>query len=470
MASFSRRVWLALVLASSLFAASCGGGGDIDNELAFRVIHTAPDAPPVNILVDGVVLRSSVAYKGGTGLIFVTPRTYRFGIEAVVPGGNVLVIDETVPLAAGNEFTVLAIGKGTAGPGDPQVLQSLIVENAIEEIPDGNTRLQFVHAAPDAPTVDIYLTAQGADLLTSVPVDQATYGNNPTPRKLVAPGAYQLRVTPAGDPATVLFDSGLLPSLRNRDDLLIVLVQNTTAGTSPISLVINDRFGNFETLDINSRSDLRVVHVSPDAPALDVVGDPSTTATPEETFASGLTYLGNTGYVSVPPEAYAVRGVKTSEPTPTTPLFSFSRTLFAGERATVFAIGLLATIAGQVADDEIRSVFTEGQLRFLDAAPGSGTVDLYVQEAGTDINTVEASLRNVVTTSITGHLSFAPGNYTVTFTTAGTKTILASQDVAATAGTVQTVILVDAVRVDGTSDGKPPAVLVLDDLAASTSS
>jgi hypothetical protein len=38
--------------------------------------------------------------------------------------------------------------------------------------------------------------------------------------------------------------------------------------------------------------------------------------------------------------------------------------------------------------------------------------------------------------------------------------------VAATAGTVQTVILVDEVRVDETSDGKPANVLVLDDLAS----
>ncbi len=452
---------LALALASSLLITSCGGGGDIDNELAFRVIHASPDSPPVNILVDGVPLRSGVDYKGGTGLIFVTPRTYRFGIQALVPGDDVLVIDESVRLTAGSEFTVLAIGKGATG-----TVQSLIIENPSEIVPDGNTRLQFVHAAPDVPTVDIYLTAPAADLLASVPIDQETYGNDPAGRQLVTPGVYQIRVTPAGDPATVLFDSGTLPSLRNRDDLLIVLVQNTAAGTSPVSLVINDRFSTFEALDINSRSDFRVVHVSPDAPALDVVGDPSTAATPEETFASGQTYLGNAGYVSVPQETYTIRGVKTSEPNPETPLFTFTRALLSGQRATVFATGLLATITAQVVADDIRSVFTEGKLRFLDAAPGSGTVDLYVVAEGTDINSVDASLRNLVLTSVTGHLSFAPGNYTITFTTAGTKTILATQNVAATAGTVQTVILADAVRVDETSDGKPPAVLVLDDLAS----
>ncbi|MDH5255197.1 MAG: DUF4397 domain-containing protein [Gammaproteobacteria bacterium] len=451
---------LVLALVTTLFIASCGGGGDIENELAFRVIHASPDSPPVNILVDGVTLRSGVDYKGGTALVFVTPRDYRFGIQALLPGDDALVIDQTVSLAAGSEFTVLAIGKGATG-----TVQSLIVENPFEDVPDGNARLQFVHAAPDAPAVDVYLTAPGADLLAAVPLDQVTYGSQPAARKLVPTGTYQIRVTPAGDAATVVFDSGPVALLRNRDDLLIVLVQNTAAGASPISLVINDRFSTSELLDMGTKSDLRVVHVSPDAPALDVVGDPSATATPEETFASGLTYLGNTGYVSVPPETYTVRGVKTSEPNPATPLFSFLRLLSAGQRATVFATGRLATINAQVVADDIRSVFTEGRLRLLDAAPASGTVDAYVVAAGTDINTVDPTLRNLVLTSITGYQAFAPGNYTITFTTAGTKTVLASQDVAATAGTVQTVILVDEVRVDETSDGNPPAVLVLDDRA-----
>ncbi|MBL8199996.1 MAG: DUF4397 domain-containing protein [Chromatiales bacterium] len=464
MTRFPRTVRLAALLALSLFLASCGGGGDIDNELAFRVIHASPDSPPVNILVDGVPLRSGVNYKGGTGFFFVTPRDYRFGIQAIVPGGNLLLVDRTVPLAAGSEFTVLAIGK--AGDPGPKTVQSLIVENPIEEIPADNTRLQFVHAAPDTPTVDVYLTGQDDDLLAAVPIDQVTYGQDPAARQLVPSGPYRIRVTPVGDPATVLFDSGLLPGFGSRGDLLIVLVQNTAAGTSPVSLVINNRFETFEVLDAGSGSALRVVHVSPDAPALDVVGDPSVTATPEETFAGGLTYLGNTGYVSVPPERYAIRGVKTSDPSPATPLFAFTRDLLAGQRATLFANGLLATITGQVAPDDIRSVFTEGKLRLLDASPSSGIVDVYIVEAGTDINSVDPTFRNLGLGTVTGHLGFTPKAYTITFTTAGTKTVLASENVAATPGTVHTVILRDAVRVDEASDGKPPAVLVLDDLAS----
>ncbi|MEO7387732.1 MAG: DUF4397 domain-containing protein [Gammaproteobacteria bacterium] len=448
-------------LAASLFLAACGGGGGIDNELAFRVIQASPDAPPVNIRIDGVAFRSGVNYKEGTGFTFVTPRDYHFQVEAIVPGDDEIVVDQNVPLAAGKEYTVLAVGKAATAS-----VQSLIFENAFEDIPDGNTRVQFVHVAPDAPTYDVYITGKDASLPAATPLGQVSYGDQPAARELIPPGTYVIRVTPAGDPDTVVFDSGELGGFRNRDDLLIVLVQNTTTGTAPISLVVNDRFNNLEILDKSTPTSYRVVHLSPDAPALDVVADPSTAATPEVTLASGLTYLGHTGHVSIPPETYTVRGVKTSDPTPATPLFTFTRASFAAQSATVFATGLLATMNGQVVADDLRPIFAQAKLRVLDAAPGSGTVDLYLLEPGQTVADVNPTITNFVLTSITGHLGFAPNSYTVVFTQAGTKTELAGQAVVAGAGTVQTVILVDAVRVDETSDGKPPSVLVLDDLGS----
>jgi hypothetical protein len=447
-------------MSASVVLASCGGGGDIDNELSFRVIHAAPDSPAVNLLVDGVTIRPNVSYKNGTNFVFVTPRTYDFQVQAILPGDDPIIVDAPgTPLDAGREYTVIAIGKGATDS-----IQALIFSSPIEDIPDGNVRLQIAHAAPDAPVVDIYLTAPGADLAAATPIDQATYGNQPSARQLVPTGTYVIRITPAGVTDTVLFDSGEI-TLRNRDDLLLVAVQNTATGTSPISLVINNRFTNLELLDKNTTSDLRVVNLSPDAPALDVVGDPSTAASPDVTFASGITYLDRTSYVGAPPDTYVVRGVKTSDPAPATAPFSFAGALAAGQRATVLATGLLATIDDLVLTDDIRPIFASAKLRIVDGSPAGGLTDVYVVATGTDIATVDPTFRNAALRSSTPHLGFPPGNYTVTFTTAATKTVLATAEVAATNGSVQTAYLVDAVRVDAGSDGKPLSVLVLDDLA-----
>jgi PKD repeat protein len=111
-------------------------------------------------------------------------------------------------------------------------------------------------------------------------------------------------------------------------------------------------------------------------------------------------------------------------------------------------------------------VYAEGRLRIVNAAPGSGAVDVYILEPGTPIESATSGVFNFGLGGATAHLGYEPGNYTVTFTVAGDKTmVLATAEVAATAGTVQTAILVDAVRVDENSDGKPASVLLIDDLA-----
>ncbi len=65
--------------------------------------------------------------------------------------------------------------------------------------------------------------------------------------------------------------------------------------------------------------------------------------------------------------------------------------------------------------------------------------------------------------SSTGYFSFDPGFYTVSFTTAGTKTVLASATLNASSMSVSTVVLVDTARADS-ADGTPPEVMVIDDL------
>jgi len=475
----SRR-WLrrALLLALSVALASCGN--DPDNDTAFRLIQASPDLPLVNLLVDDVVLRAAIDYRGGPGFLTVTPRTYKFGIEASVVGQDGLFINVPIvqpvqtSLEAGTEYTLVSIGKAATG-----TVQPLIIENPIEAVPGGNARLQFVHAAPDVPAVvDIYLTTVPAspsllpELSTQTPIAQVTYGQQPAPRQLVLPGTYVIRVAVPGATEPVFVSNEI--TLSDGNDFLIVAVNNISAGLSPISLAVNSGFraffnpvGTFDIFDKDALAELRVVQVSPDAPALDIIGIGDSGLEPERTFATGLTYLADTGYVPTVPDTYTVRGVPSSDPGTATPLFTITGTLPVAVPTTLFTTGLVDNIDPLVLPGDIRPVFAQGKLRIVDASPSSDTVDVYILAAGTDFAdpAVTPTLQNLALRSATPYLPFFPRNYTVTFTVAGTKTVLAAAEVAATEGTVQTAILVDAVRVDSSSDGKPPAVLLTNDLA-----
>jgi len=486
MSVFLRTLRLAVLVAWGLGLASCGS--EADNKALFRMIQASPDLAPVNFLVDGVVLRASIDYKGGTGFLSVTPQTYTFGLDAILPGEDGLAVATPVftpvaqAVAIGREYTLITVGKDS---GD---LQPLVVENPIEDVPSGNARLQFVHAAPDVPPlVDIYLTAVPVlpavlpDLSTQVPIAQVTYAAQPAPRQLVQTGTYVIRVTLPG--STVPVFQSVEFGLTQGNDLLIVAVDNLATGAAPISLVVGGGFRGFfnpegtaDILDKDTPSDLRVVQVSPDAPAMNILGTrPQEAGTPppplrEVTFATGLNYLDATGYVPAIPDDYSLRGVTTADPTAATPLFTASAPLALGQRSTLFVIGRALTTPSTfdplVLTDEIRSVFGAGQLRIVDASPASIVVDVYILKAGTAITDVSPTLQNVSLRNATPYLPLFPQNYTVTFTTAGTPTILVAVDVAATSGTVQTAILVDAPRPEVLSTGLPPTVLLLNDLAS----
>lgn len=117
-------------------------------------------------------------YSGGRGgpsflprlpkfnrLCLCDPRNYAIGVQAILPGGNVLIVDKpVVPFIAGKEYSVLAIGLGA-----DSTLDALIIENPFASIPENTARLQFVHAAPATPPVDIYLTPLDGDLAAATP-------------------------------------------------------------------------------------------------------------------------------------------------------------------------------------------------------------------------------------------------------------------------------------------------------------
>ena len=225
-----------------------------------RALHASPDAPAVNVLVNGAVALTNVDYTDGSGFVPVTERT-RVQVEAIIPSGNAIVIDETLDLDFSTDYTVIAVGD-VAAPIAP-----LVIANPTgEPIAPGSFRAQVVHAAPDAPAVDVFVTAPGADLATSTPINAAPLAYQQSTDRIQAPaGDYQVRVTLGGNPATVVFDSGAI-ALPADADLLVAAVENTGPGATPIQLVVLDGTAAADLLDASTPASVVAVHASPDAP------------------------------------------------------------------------------------------------------------------------------------------------------------------------------------------------------------
>jgi hypothetical protein len=148
-----------------------------------RVVHLSPDAPAVDVAVNGSVAVQGAAYLDATGYLPVPAGEVRI---TVTPAGQTspVVIDATVPLGVGASYTVAATGLLAAGD-----LQALLLLD--DRSTSGQAKVRFVHTSPDAPAVDVAVT-DGPVLFGGVPFRAATQSAG------VDGGTYDLEVRAAG--------------------------------------------------------------------------------------------------------------------------------------------------------------------------------------------------------------------------------------------------------------------------------
>lgn len=430
-----------------------------------RALHASPDAPAVDIRVDGIAVLSNVGYTEGSGFLDAGERT-RVEVEAIVPGGNAVVIDESLELEFSTEYTVIAAGNVSAP------VAAWVLDNpAGEPIAEGSVRAQVVHAAPSAPAVDVYVTAPDADLASSTPINESALAfQSATARTVVPAGDYQIRVTAAGDAQSVVFDSGTI-SLTSAADLMIVAVENTGPGATPIQLVTLDGTGAAPLLDVNTPASVLAVHASADAPPVDVLADISGTPENEAVpLARDIEFPGACLIPTVLAGEYQVSITAAGDPS--TVALQFDLATEPGDEIAAIVSGYLGStpaIQAIALMSDTRSVATESKLRITHASPGTGAVDLYLLPDGTDLNagSTTPSFAAVPFGADTGVLSIAPGTYDVYVTPAGSKSVVAIEvaDLALAGGDVLDILARDA-QLDG-SEGALPQLIVVDYSAVS---
>jgi len=439
------------VAAAALIVAGCGGssGSSVPPfDVSLQVLHASPDAPRVNVLVNGGPVLQAVDYGTGSEFLDLRSGAYDLAVEGIIPTGNAVVIDlPGTSLAADTEYSVLAVGKVADGS-----LEALVIENPVTPVGAGNVRAQVVHASPDAPAVDVYVTAPGADLAASAPLGTISFKGTLGPVEVPA-GDYQIRVTLENTPATVVFDSGTV-ALADGASLLIAAITNTGPGAAPVSLVVlPGDAAAFSLLDTATPANLRVIHASPDAPTVDVVVDDNFAAP----LVPALSFPEFTPYVGVTPAAYNVK--VTDSATQGIIALDFDAKLEAGMEYSVYATGLLAGITELVLVDDNRPVATESKVRIVHASPAAGDVDIYVTVPGTDIATTGANFAGIPLRAETGYVSLAPGSYDVSVTPAGDSgTVAIFANITVDAGGVYT-----AVARDAAGGGGPLGLILLDD-------
>ncbi len=197
-----------------------------EGDACVNVIHASPDAPAVDVYVDGAKALENLAFGQASGWVALAAGEHQVQVTATGGQPDQAVIDAKVTLEAGAAYEVAATGLlANITPQIYQVDLSMLEQN--------QARVRVIHTSPDAPAVDI--AVKGGDVL----IANLAFPNASDYLEVPA-GSYDLEVRAAGtttvalelpgvklDP-TMVYDVFAIGQLGNKTLTVLVVASSTT--------------------------------------------------------------------------------------------------------------------------------------------------------------------------------------------------------------------------------------------------
>jgi hypothetical protein len=159
-----------------------------DNAMV-RVVHASPDAPNVDIWVDGETVLTDVPFTAVSDYLSLPAGDYEIAVSAT--GDTAPVIGPlTLTFEAGTSYTIAAYGLVA------DITATVFTDDTA--IADGQAKLRAIHLSPSAPA-DVDIAVQGGDVV----VPGLSYPEASGYLTLDA-GDYPLEIRAAGDTAAAL--------------------------------------------------------------------------------------------------------------------------------------------------------------------------------------------------------------------------------------------------------------------------
>jgi hypothetical protein len=173
---------LAAIVAAFGLVAFTGTPVAAQDEAFVRVVHASPDAPNVDVWVDGSIVLTDVPFTAVSDYLALPAGDHAIAVTA--SGATDPVIEADVTLSAGMSYTVAAIG--------PLAEISATVLTDDRAPAPGQAKLRVFHASPSAPaSVDVAVSG-GPVLVENLAYPEASEYLG------VDPGTYALEIRAAG--------------------------------------------------------------------------------------------------------------------------------------------------------------------------------------------------------------------------------------------------------------------------------
>jgi len=211
------------LLAGTAFGVVACGGNDVAQALDLgapqaRLVNAVPGSPALALYRKGDLQSDagSQPYEGASKYFDTVNVTSTWDVRDASAGTEL----GTTSMRAENatRYTIVAL------PGSGTMYNLLQISDPYSNALDAKARVRIVNGNGANGTVDVYITAPGADITAATPAMAAVANQAPSPATganslSLSSGTYQLRLTTAG--AKTAFFSGTL-AIGDHDDVLLV--------------------------------------------------------------------------------------------------------------------------------------------------------------------------------------------------------------------------------------------------------
>jgi hypothetical protein len=195
-----------------------------------RVVHLSPDAPAVDIYVNGSMVLEGMPYREYSDYLALPAGNHTVAIK--VSGTDVTVKTVPITVAPDTYYTAAAVGYASGkAPG----FDVLWLTDDLTLAPNHAVKLRVLHSAPGAPAVDVYVTTPFETLMGKSPVLSGVPFGASSGYLAVPVNNYQARITLAGT-MTVAINSGRLVTWN--DMIRTVAAVDTTGGGGPFDIIL----------------------------------------------------------------------------------------------------------------------------------------------------------------------------------------------------------------------------------------
>ncbi len=164
-----------------------------------NVVHASPDAPDVDVYLNGTLAIAGLAFGTASGFVAVPAGTYRVQVTAAGAEPESVVIDVAeLELVAARAYEIAAVGLLAEIAAMVYDVEVAAIEGAARF---GSAQLRVIHAAPETPAIDVSLIA---DDIATRPVAGLAFPDA-SAYTVTAAGTYRVRVAPSESGDEVLF-------------------------------------------------------------------------------------------------------------------------------------------------------------------------------------------------------------------------------------------------------------------------